>query len=294
MRLSALEALGVFGVLVSVASFAYAIYVTRRSERKKQLAYDVLPGLPIAHVMPGQGEYTLRVVYQQPGQEPVYIDRAFLHYLRFANFGRVPIRKEDRAIHDPLRVTFSTGKVLEVSMVGVTRDVCQIALSQVSREDGIVSAPLGFEFLDYLDGALVRIVTDNKDPKIALRGTIVGMSEGIRRSREVPARRAIEGWSCIVPLLLELLALGSVPFIYRRITGSWDFVWLLALPVIALVVPFLIFLLAMILLTPRRELKFPLELSPPRWYESALAFYERPMPRGAMLVEPEEETSDSA
>jgi len=293
MRLNPLEVLGIVGPLASLFGLAYGIYSRKRSERKKELAYDLLAPLPIAQVMPAQGEYTLRVVYEQPGQEPVYIDRAFLHYLRFANFGRTPIRKEDLASGDPLRITFSRGKVLEVSLVGVTREVCQIAVSRVDREDGIASAHLAFEFLDYLDGALVRVVTDNKNTEIALRGTIIGMPEGIIRFKEAPTSWQMPPWGCILAMLLEVLAFASLPFAYRHITGSWSFVWVLALPLIPpLFLVLVIVLVSMFATTPRGRLEFPLPLRAPRWYRRALSFHERPIPEEAMLVEPERESSE--
>ncbi len=183
--------------------------------------------------------------------------------------------------------------MLEVSLVGVTREVCQIALSQVDRDDGIASAHLTFEFLDFLDGALVRVVTDNKYSEIALEGTIIGMPEGIRKLKESPGSWRMSGWGCILAALFEVLGFASLPFAYRYITGSWSFVWVLALPLVPpLVLFFAITAFGMVVTTPRGRLKFPLPLRPPRWYRRALTFHERPIPEEPMLVELEPEDSE--
>src|SRR5437762_3546893 len=96
--------LAVIGVIVTLASLVYAIYVTKQSRREKILAYELLAPVPVADAISEHGGFSLKVVYERDDKSSVSIDGAFIQYLRFTNFGRVPITKEDLASNDPLRV----------------------------------------------------------------------------------------------------------------------------------------------------------------------------------------------
>lgn len=267
--------LGIVGVILGVVSLIYAVYVTRKSKREKRLSYEVLSPVPIAHVVSKESGYSLKIVYERPGEDPKTIDRAVLQYLRFTNFGRVPIRKDDLTQDDPLRVVVKGGNVLDISIASVTRAVCGISLANLQQEIAEAYAHIDLAFLDYQDGALVQIVTDSIESAASLEGTIVGMSEGILQTKQVD-QSAVSGWGCIIPAVLQILAIAAVPLLYRRWAGTWENALLLFLPVGALVLPLAITLLGAFVISPLTGIRFPEPLAAPSWYRGRLSIYEYP------------------
>lgn len=255
------------GPAIGILSFAYAIYTRKKSKLEKNLVYEVMPPVAVAEVIKGQSAYSLKVVYERPGEDSVYIRHAFVEYIRFTNFGRIPIKKNDLAKADPLRIEATTGgRVLDISLASVTSDVCQITIGQPKQENGRTSAILDFDFLDYLDGGLIQILSDTDEVQATLHGTVIGMPNGIRKEKDISGPRSPPTWGCVTAIVVELVALAAVPLIYRFVTGSWKLVWLLGLPVAALIVPPLFFLLVFLILEPGAKFKFPEPLLPPDWY----------------------------
>src|SRR6266571_502689 len=255
--------LAALGIVLSVASIGYAVYVTRKSKREKRLAYELLPPLPIATVLSKESGYSLKVFYERPGQSPRPVQQAIL---RFTSFGQEPIRSVDNAHEDPIRVEITGGAVLDAAVVAVTRPVCGVRIGDVVASGGVSTAIVSFDFLDHLDGAIVQVITDSQETGLSLRGTVIGMPGGIRKARETEDGQEVSGWGCIIPLLVQVAALGAVPLLYHRLTGTWQHVWYLLLPVAALAIPLLLFLTTLMVLTPRAEFRFPVRLSPPDWY----------------------------
>jgi len=259
-------ALAVLGILLSVASIGYAVYVTRKSKREKRLAYELLPPLPIATVLSKESGYSLKVFYERPGQSPRAVQQAVVRYLRFTSFGQEPIRSADNAHEDPIRIEIAGGAVLDVAVVAVTRPVCGIRIGDVAAHPGVSAAIVSFDFLDHLDGAIVQVITDSEETELSLRGSVIGMPGGIRKAREKEGGPEISGWGCVIPVVVQVAALAAVPLLYHRLTGTWQHVWYLLLPVAALAIPLLLFITALMVLTPRAEFRFPVRLSPPDWY----------------------------
>ena len=268
-------AIGIVSLFLSIVFFFYGLYLTNKSRQEKRLVYELLPSTAIADVIGRQSSYSLRVVYLPPEQAPIILDRAFVHYLRFTNLGRVPITLQDLAVVDPLRIEITDSRVLDVSLASVTREVCQVRLGSVVQHDGKASVSVEFEFLDYEDGALLQILTDAKTTKTSLQGTVVGMPRGIGKPKEVSERqpKELKGAGCIVWLVIQVAMLASVPFLYRYITGSWANVWLLLLPVGVIFIPWGLVLLSLFIPTARTKFKFPEILSPPDWYQERVYGY---------------------
>ncbi len=267
--------LGIVGVILGVVSLIYAVYVTRKTKREKQLAYEVLSPVPIADVVSKESGYSLKIVYERPGEDPKTIDSATLQYLRFTNLGRAPIRKDDLIQDDPLRVVVKGGNVLDISIASVTRAVCGISLANLQQEINEAYAAIDLAFLDYQDGALVQILTDSIESAASFEGTIVGMPEGILQTKKVDGSD-ISGQGCIIPAFLQILAIAAVPFLYRKWSGTWHNALLLFLPVGALVLPLAITFLGTFLISPLRTIRFPEPLTAPIWYRSLLSIYEYP------------------
>lgn len=264
---------GIISLALSIGFFGYGLYMTRKSRLQKLLVFDVSPPVPIADVIKGQGDYKLQVVYQEGNESPRFVEKAFIRYLRFANLGRIPIKKEDIASTDPLLVHVADAELLGISLSHVTRDVPGIRLGEIRHEDQQTVVTVYFEFLDYQDGAMVQIVTESDKYQASLIGTVIGMPRGIKKAKEVPYSQHITGLGCIVPLSIQVAALTSAPFLYRYITGSWEYAWTLLLPIAAIAVPFALFLAALFMSGPREEFKFPDSLFPPDWFAKRLHMY---------------------
>lgn len=261
--------LGVGGLLVGVISLTYSIYATRKSRREKGLAYQVFSAVPVADVISGESGYSLRVTYERPGEPPVYVERAVVQMLRFTSYGRIPIEKRDLVSGDPLRVEVVDGKVLDIALASVTRDACGISLGEVVVSEEKAYVAVDFDFLDYRDGALIQILTSDHEAQLGLRGTIVGLPGGPIRVEE-SEETDFSGISCLFPIILQVIALVSLPFLYRFLTGGWTRVWLLLLPF----GPPLAAVAATVVLWPLivrgrgPRLTFPAVLSPPAWHRA--------------------------
>ena len=257
--------LGIIGLILSVVSLAYAVYVTKKSRREKKLVYEIMRPVPVAEVIKGAGSYTLKVVYEKPDEPPVYIEHAMAQYVRFSNFGKVPIARSDIASNDPLRLEIKGRGILDVSLAGVTRDACEISLGTISVGEGVTSASISFDFLDYLDGGLIQILSDNDNIETSMKGTIVGMPEGITQI-EMPEVSEMPKWGCAIVILVFIIASLGASFVYKISTGSWENLWLLALPFGVLLITFATTIGLMVLVEPRKKFEFPEALVPPRWY----------------------------
>src|SRR4051794_24500806 len=108
-----LTLIGVVGSLVGVWAFIDA----RRSRRMKLLTFEQSPPFPLATARGHSTDYELSIHYKSDAGDEV-VEAAFVSYLQFANFGREPIRREDIAPSNPLRVEITGGRVLDISLSG--------------------------------------------------------------------------------------------------------------------------------------------------------------------------------
>ena len=259
-----LTILGAVGSLVGLLAYVD----TRRSRRVKLLAYEHTSPFPLATARQHASDYELSIHYKgADGEEEEVIEAAFVTYLRFANFGKEPIRAGDIAPTNPLRVEVEGVRVLDIALAGTRREVNQIELDAPELNPEISKANIKFDFLDLQDGGLIRVLSTDRDAKIQLVGDIIGMPEGITRTDQPIAKGP---WGKIgfgVWVLAELAAFAVVMYIYRSVQGSWSHVWLLALPFVAFLLPAFGALIASETIWPTRvrTRPYPEELRPPRW-----------------------------
>ncbi|MCH8341745.1 MAG: hypothetical protein IIA51_09365 [Chloroflexi bacterium] len=286
--------IGIIGLIIGVAGLALAVFFFRRTKREKRLAYEILPAVPIAEVIAAHQSRALSIQYQKEGESPRHIDRAVIHFVRFTNFGKDPIRRQDLSPQDPLQIAVSGGDVLDISLVGVSRDVSNIQLQEASQGDQKASSTITFDFLDQKDGGLIQVVTDSHDSKLKMEGTVIGMPKGLMEAKRLRRIYGISDWGCLIPIIVQIAALVSVPFIYRQLTGSWQNAQLLALPVAALILPISLILLVEFIFSPQRQFKFPDPLSPPDWYDYRLYRYESSVPSRERPAHPQTSGNNGA
>lgn len=119
-----------------------------------------------------------------------------------------------------------------------------------------------FDFLDFQDGGLVRLLTTGRPERLVLAGDIIGMPAGIRHTAETGAPRIVRviGWAAAIAFEVSAIALMALAF--RWAVGEWTSVWILLLPPIALLAPLIISPLVADAVSPRLEPRFPRELLP--------------------------------
>ena len=190
MSMSALEAFGLIAGVASIIGVVLAIYYARRSrERTKLLAFEINRlNLPLVSAPAFEG-HGIKIVYSPADHTEEQIDSAYISYLRFANFGREPIRRTDIATADPLRIEVLGVRTLSIRLETTTREVTKLRVSKLSVEDPERSvAPVDFDFLDYHDGGLVQIMTTDRPKDIRMRGVVVGMPDGVSYGSLAPSR----------------------------------------------------------------------------------------------------------
>jgi hypothetical protein len=110
-------ALTVLGLVGTAVLGIYAIYDQRRNRRVRRLVYDTFT-VPLATAFRNDEGYKVSIQLERPGQDAQTFDAAYLTFVRFANFGREPIRKDDIAPASPLVLEAETdapGEILAES-----------------------------------------------------------------------------------------------------------------------------------------------------------------------------------
>jgi hypothetical protein len=262
-----LAVLGAVGALIGIWAFVDA----RRNRRVKLLAWEPTFTRALASASKADRDYKLSILYERPGQQPEVIEGAYATYVRFANFGREPIRRADIAAANPLRINVkmgddSAGEVLDISLTSASREVIRLAVGSVVRADNSAHADIEFDFLDHHDGGVVRVLSSGRPKSTVMSGDIIGIPAGLTRS-DVPLAKGPWGkigfglWA-----VAELCALALIALLFKRQTGGWGDVWVLALPPLA----FVAIVIATAIIsdsvwpTARSKRKFPSALALPK------------------------------
>ena len=226
-----MEIIGVVFGAAGVVGIIYTVYTSRRSQKKRSMVYEVSGSMVLAQAFSPEDDYKLSVLFERKGSTEEKIDSVYTTFLKFANLGKEPIRGNDIAPANPLRVTVKGARILDMQVAGNTRKVNNVSLrNQVIEAEG-ASAYVAFDFLDYQDGALIKILSVGRRGNISLEGDIIGMPEGIRNIEEIhptPKIRFASGWWAIGALILAVFLSG---FIFYRVTGDWRNAWLVLVPI---------------------------------------------------------------
>lgn len=261
-------ALTILGLVGTAVLGIYAIYDQRRNRRVRRLVYDTFT-VPLATAFRNDEGYKVSIQLERPGQEPQTFDAAYLTFVRFANFGREPIRKEDIAPANPLVLEAETdapGEILDVSLSSSSRQVTSVAVGETINLGQSTQTMVTFDFLDYHDGGIVRVLSSARPKVVTLRGDIIGMRTGIVAADQPPSRRrkAMRWAVAIFTVAIELAAITASVFAFRWVTGSWTNGWLIFLPPLAFALPLVLFAVVALVFDTRAR-GFPPELAYPMW-----------------------------
>lgn len=280
METQILTLFGVAGTIASIIGLLYAFIVARRSDRRKLLTYHVTPPLPIASVLPDKAGHRLSIIYEREGTEPLNVKGAYLRFVRICNFGKEPIRRDDIAASDPLRLEIEHARILDLAVADVSRKVINFQITpNQSNDGGATSTQITFDFLDYLDGAGIRVLTDRPRTSIRLLGTIIGIPGGLPEIHDLQKNPILDTIGCGAAIILELIAIASGLYLYSILAGGLTSLWLSLIPVVALLLPIIVIALIGSTIWPRGP-QWPKALVLPHWFESASMhnreyFYER-------------------
>lgn len=242
--------LAVLGAIASVVGIV-AYLDARTSKRIKRLVWETIGSVPLAAASQTETEtdYTLSILYERPSTQPEIITSADVTYVRFANLGKEPIRGNDIAPANPLRLeieqnTDGRGRPLDVSLAASSREVIRLNVGALERGEPSSTVSIQFDFLDHQDGGLFRVLSSGPPVAVCVKGDIVGMPQGPEEWNPYGKEpKEVRGWEAVLWVIPQLLALAGLGLLFREVTGSWTGVWLLLLPPIVFVVVVLLCIL---------------------------------------------------
>ena len=130
------------------------------------------------------------------------------------NGGSASVRGTDLIASDPLSMKFGKeAEVIKLSVEKTTRPA--LVISSVVNEKSNTFIDLGFNFLDRDDGFLLKVWHTGLSTKPIVRGTIVGVPEGLLSLGRIPPRysaKSIKGRSISDPFHEAALLIASIMF----------------------------------------------------------------------------------
>jgi hypothetical protein len=214
------------GLVAGLALGVIGIYVALRSRERKEPRVYIANDGKIGLSMDAPTE--LELLYH--GKR---IPTLTSTYVWFLNEGRRPIRRDDIAPRQPIRIQLTQDglavDILEVVVRKTTRE--SIAFKAIAAAQG--AAELSFDFLDYRDGALVEILhTGPSWVKADVSGVILGCPKGISVTRSEARGELVS--SIVFPLQRDWKQIRR-----RRVRQ-----WIVTAAVICSLIPFFYYLLA--------------------------------------------------
>jgi len=261
-----MEIIGIVFGVVGVVGVIYTIYHSRRAQRKKLLVYEVSRSIALAQAFSPEDDYKLSVLFQRKGSIEEKIESVYTTFLKFANLGKEPIRGSDIAPANPLKVTVQGARILDIQVAGITREVNNVSLKNQVKEDEQAAAYVDFDFLDYRDGALIKILSVGNKGDISLEGDIIGMPEGIRDIEAIrPTSKTAGSISGLWALVIVIAGFLLSGYIFYLVIGSLRDVWLIFMPFGVLAIVVIISLIIDARPWLRGRASFPKSLDLPKW-----------------------------
>ncbi len=257
----------IFGIVsggASIVGLVYAVYYAKQSRRQKILAYHRSGSIPLASVSTHEKGYDIYVVFKPNDMPEQRLKGVHVTFVRFANFGTEPIRRNDIASANPLRIVIDDVQILDVSLTAVSRSVCQVELKQNPNQP--TETFIDFEFLDYEDGALLKILTESRPKAIRLEGDIIGMPKGIKTTQELGNKPFMGRLGVGLSALLFFSSFAGAAWLFHWSVGTWFQVWILLLPIAALILPGIIVAIIASTIWPDSTPKFSDTLQTPAWF----------------------------
>lgn len=163
------------GSVIGIVGLLAATIFFFRSTKKRKLVYIHRESIVIGDV---SGDLSNRLTVSFDEKPVERVTRAIFVIW---NAGTEAIRNSDVAQGDPLRIEVpEEARVLLVSIGVSSRSATQAKCEIEHAHGGRSTVKLIFDFLDYRDGVNVSIVHSGTAGGCTLRGTVLGMPDGIR------------------------------------------------------------------------------------------------------------------
>jgi len=160
-------------------------------------------------------------------------------------------------------LSISPTHVIDVSEAEVSRDAVNLRMAQlIQMDDTFAYSFIDFDFLDYRDSALVKVVTDQQSAIVRLAGTVIGMPQGIQPIYKLSKHRVL-GWIAVI--ILGTSAIAGAENVFVRFGGQWSSLLPLIPALVVLLLLILIITTAWFLLWPKGP-KWPKEPALPDWF----------------------------
>jgi len=172
---------------VTTASLVVAFIFYRKSRREKTPCYSVTRQSVIENrtpLLPG-----LSVQFNGVVQEVITVAK-----VAFWNHGTGTITRQDIAEAKPLAIVVDEGvDVLNATVLKRTDSANQVQIGEPQKQPtGLTIVPLGFDFLDRGDGALVQVVHNGEErTRVWVEGRIKGACDPMRQSTPTPDQRRV-------------------------------------------------------------------------------------------------------
>ncbi len=254
--------IGIVGLVLAIVGS----YSAWKSKKVKKIVYEHMQPIIVNDFLKGQDLYSLKVVYEDEGSEPIYVEDAYASYIRFSNLGNEPITRDDIAKKDRFRLELFGSDILTISLLEVTRDSCGIELGKIEDNEDHISINIDFEFLDKSDGGLIQILSKNDKYLAKVKGTIIGMPKGIQETKSTPSVQKTSGLGCGIMIFIYITSLYYISELYEFITGSLGGVWIMILPVISMFIILFGAMGVLLVFGKKGKVDFPKQLLAPDWY----------------------------
>jgi len=200
--------LGIIGLFLTWKSYVYG----KKKVKLFSRTINLIQGLSSAYS-------DLEVYYRGEKQNNISVTKFV-----FWNSGRQPIRKQDIADKEPLRIqAFNNVKLLDVKLLHPKIENSNCLLLNKADNEPLKTCEITFDFLDQNEGFVVQTIhTGNKPGDVILLGKIIGLGnfplpKGVLESIFLTPTTKSDRKSGIFFVCLFLI--GSIYFLY--ITHSW-------------------------------------------------------------------------
>lgn len=188
--------IGIIGIII-----AFIIYFLSKKDKKPVFLVEKVPVIGQKNSLLSE-EDKIKIFFNDAQVEQVSICNITLR-----NLGKETIDKDDIAQSDPLRVVFDEhSKILKVHLLKVTREPINFKI--IDFQNNILN--LTFDFLDYNDGALIKVLYDGSaSVSPVIKGTIKGAPTGFLEHKP-----GIDEYSKFNTIFSLILIMSGLAFAY--------------------------------------------------------------------------------
>ncbi len=162
------------GIVVGILSLGYAFYQTRHSQqyRVPKVCSQFVAHRVIRRTHSLVPRESVKILFNDTEIDSLSISQVILW-----NDSRGPVRPDNIAPLDRLRISFfPSSKVFGCEIIKRTNIANNVSAAVNDAQDGI---ELGFDYLSYQDGFVLKIIHDGEGASPVVHGQIIGQKGGV-------------------------------------------------------------------------------------------------------------------